>query len=289
MSNEKLHLNQLVYKGSSADLALGETARAYHKGCSNDRETATITRTPPGWVMHCFKCGSRGFDYARVAPLPGKTRTPTPTGIRLSPHQLFPMNPADARILASYGMVWATSKDPRFVPLYDEREERLCFPLACVDKGRTDPASSALVVGWVGKGIDRKPKWLLSDNSTHKPEDRAYFYHSGNVAGPCKTIVLTEDPISALKIAYASRHTAGVAMLGLSMPPGMLEFICNGRPDVQYIVWPDGDMPGIDRGTKIYQQIKFIRPSTKLTYVMGKDPKDLSLIEIGEELARVCA
>jgi hypothetical protein len=56
--------------------------------------------------------------------------------------------------------------------------------------------------------------------------------------------------------------------------------------DNPVILWVDGDGPGISRGVKLRDQLKFLRynKQTALTYVPGVDPKHLPPQKIREHL-----
>lgn len=266
----------------------GETKRGAHKGCSTDRTTATVHRTPAGWVLHCFKCGASGFDHARVAHLKGD-RSPVLTkgipGGGLHPIPLTAVPDAVA-LLAKYGIDWLyDSSGIR----YDEERGRLCFPLIAFDKKAGEPAYIQNDVGWVGKSLTRMPKWYLDDTSPcgEAVLERAYAYVGPSNGKMKDLLVLTEDPISALKITKSDDRTVGVAMLGLALPAPFVEVLGNMSKDRTVVVWPDGDAPGIKRGAQIFEQLNFIRPGTKFFYELNKDPKDLTLEQLGEHLARI--
>jgi hypothetical protein len=191
-----------------------------------------------------------------------------------------------ARILTTFKMEWL--EDTGYVQ-YDMDAARLCFPLSAIDKHPGNPASFTQGIGWVGKAQHATPKWYLSDNSKYVPDERAYVYLARGTVVPADILVLTEDPISALKISLSDPRVIGMAMLGLSMPPALLELLGNFRNDLTVVVWPDGDRAGINRGTQIYSQLKFIRPNTRLEIVMDKDPKDLTMAQLGERLDRIRA
>lgn len=190
-----------------------------------------------------------------------------------------------ASLLYKYGIDWLYDSSGIG---YDDDRVRLCFPIIGIDKKEGTPAYVQNDVGWVGKSLTRTPKWYLHDSSEMTPEtDRAYVYIGPSNGRIKDLLVLTEDPISALKITKADDKAIGVAMLGLSISAPLVELLGNMDKSRRVLVWPDGDAPGIKRGMQIFQQLRFIRPSTKMTYELNKDPKDLTLVQLGERLARI--
>jgi DNA primase len=99
-----------------------------------------------------------------------------------------------------------------------------------------------------------------------------------------RAVVLVEDPISALKISTADESVVGIAMLGLQIPPALIEMLVAMCSGWTVAVWPDGDAPGILRGTKLYEQLKFIIPDAFFAIAPGQDPKDLSLSDLRKYL-----
>lgn len=267
----------------------GETKRGAHKGCSTDRTSATVTRTPAGWVSHCFKCGARGFEHARVAHLKddrvaATTTTALRNGDGLKPLPLLDVSNA-VDLLQKYGIDWLYDSSGIG---YDDARGRLCFPIVAIDKMAGFPAYVTNSVGWVGKSLTRTPKWYLHDaNECASDIERAYIYIGPSNGKLKDLLVLTEDPISALKITKSDDRAVGVAMLGLSISAPFVELLGNMDKSRRILVWPDGDAPGIKRGMQIFQQLRFIRPGTKMAYELNKDPKDLTLGQLGERLARI--
>lgn len=279
----KLYLPDLVGINPN-DMPIGSTARVYHQHCNTTHKDATITRTPPGWVMHCFKCGLSGFHYARVAP---KSASTAPMKLHTRNYDVKAVrldirNDWHLRALDSLGLLsWY---HPGIEYYIDEDHGRLFFQLSSISH---DELGELVIAphGWVGKAYTTaKPKWLVVEKEGPMPIEYGLIYLAHSKAGGARCVVVVEDPISALKIREAHTDVAAIAMLGLQLPPTVLEYVVKIKDGVDVVLWPDGDAPGIERGSKLYGQLKFLRPSTKFTMVRDKDPKDLTMDEIRRHL-----
>lgn len=271
------------------DIALAVPARVTHRGCS-DKANATITRTPLGWLMHCFKCDQRGFKYARVGKLPGGTTYVRPTGATL-PADLYTWkkgNETDMRRFMDYGI---DDKDVRTCPLaWSASMNRLMFPLYRIE---TDDVTGYYGLhtskSWAGKAHPKSSgfcmKWQVFKDVSDKAFPLVFAHGYGKGHWDEKTIVVCEDPISALKIAGTGTGFAAVSLLGLSLPQEALVYFAHKKADI--IVWSDGDPPGMKRGRGIYDQIKFLKPNTYFHYVKGMDPKDLTKEQIKAHIASI--
>lgn len=269
------------------DMAIGVTERVYHVGCTHKRD-ATIQRTPPGWVMHCFKCGDSGFHHARVAP---KSIASIPTRLSkramLVPPKLDPIDlgkKEHAEALQKLGMLHWYSSDMGV--RIDTSAKRVYFPISrTYRKVEEDDRIVVESAGWSGKTYDgAKPKWYVVEDD-EDVRDAALLSIAKRPGGMIpRAVVLVEDPISALKITYADESVLGVAMLGLQIPPALLEMLVDLCGAWTIVVWPDGDAPGVLRGTKLYEQVKFIIPDAFFIIAPGEDPKDLSLPDLKEYL-----
>lgn len=266
------------------DMGLGDTERVYHVGCTTKRD-ATIHRIAPGWVLHCFKCGESGFHHARVSPtsiasiptrvVKGKGYAPTVVKVDLAA-----AGHADA--LYKLGILPWFSYD--YDLKIDTKDQRVYFPVSRTYRTETGD----IVVeraGMAGKTYqDAKPKWYVVEDQHVRDAALISIAQRAGTGMIPRAVVLTEDPISALKISAADDSVVGVAMLGLQIPPALIEMLVHMCSGWTVAVWPDGDAPGVLRGTKLYEQLKFIIPDAFFIVAPGQDPKDLSLAELREYL-----
>lgn len=264
------------------DIPLTSPTRVTHRGCS-EKQNATVTRTPVGWVMHCFKCGEKGFQQARVAKLPG-TMTPTMTGTKGA------NKPADMRIATptDYTPFGVNDYDLRSRELYySDGAHRLMFKLSALEQKEKGWAVRATTsyAGKIDKKVVGQTKWIIYQDRPDTSKPLVFCHGFGTEASDRVALVLCEDPISALKIAGRGTNHIAIALLGLRIPQELLVY--SATQELPVIVWPDGDPPGIRRGRMIYDQVKFLKGDTYFTYVKGKDPKDLTNEEIREHLASI--
>lgn len=277
-------------EGGLEDIPLSTPTRVTHRGCS-DKANATVTRTPLGWLMHCFKCDERGFKYARVGKLPGSmVYAPTTTNVNPPSDILFRTsgNPEWNTRLVEYGI---NPTDLRTTTLgWSVGTHRLMFPL-----GKVMPADGEYKMfsskSFAGKLHPKEvvvggTKWIVYKHGEDKDSPLVFCHGFGSGVWDKRTIVLCEDPISALKIGGNGLGFGAIAVLGLSLPQELLVYLAAKEvPDL--IVWSDGDAPGMKRGRGIYDQLKFLKRNTYFTYVKGKDPKDLTIDQIRDHIASV--
>lgn len=297
----RLRLTDFENAANLREIPLSTPTRAIHRGCSTDA-AATVTRTPVGWMMHCFRCDERGFEYARVASLPNKraltmTAEAGMAGAQLPNDTLWTeadwtteCNEEWASRFAAYGIDpmdlrrrtfgWSAGTSRLFFPLSKVTHNKATDKYSLSGGKNTDDACAA------GKrhpnvSAAKDAKWIVYQ--PHGCKEPLVFGHGfKSHVWDGKTIVLCEDPISALKIGGRTGFAA-LALLGLSIPQELLVFLSTRKQDV--VVWTDGDAPGMRRGRKIYDQIKFLKPNTYFTYVEGKDPKHLNHEQIKEHIA----
>lgn len=260
--------------------------RATHLGCGTDK-AATVTRTPVGWVMHCFRCGDKGFEYARVARAGGvaevglKSSDKFPTDLTYMAASI----PEHMERLLSYGI----TKHPAVSTFWSEEKQRLMFPLFTVDgqaiaaghsyAGKINP--KATIAGL-------RSKWMVYRHPLDR--DNALCFAPvayGGTPMPTQTVFLVEDCISAVQIANMGTKLYPIAMLGLSIPKELLLFLST-LPN-RVVVWADGDPAGMLRGRKVWEQLAFLRGDriNNFKFIIGRDPKDLDHKEMEAYLASV--
>lgn len=302
----RINTSDIVEEMSLLDMHPMDSIRVEHKGCG--KGNASVTRTPAGWLMHCFKCGGKGFRVAKyandsysVAPLSGGSLPYKGMADRVEADY----DPAMVADLYSLKLHLYEAEKYRLTVSRDSVDRRVWFPIHIIERN-TDGTSSVLRDAGVCAGkltkrssVGKGKKWdLCIPPSLGTQEERAFIYAPFHWSYPVvrpdsiSCLVLVEDPISALKINEAGLADRGIAcfpiaMLGLSMPALMLEVVANYNNSV--VLWTDGDAAGMLRGRKLHEQLSFLRQDkpTFYTFVPNKDPKDLSGSEIGEYLGTI--
>lgn len=281
----KLYLKDLSGYERLPDLSNGETLRTDHQGCGD--KCATVLRTPVGWVAHCFKCGGKGFEHSRVAAIRKEPEvTKAASGpILAAMNEIDPSIPAHATALRQLGMLgWIDKISLARLRIGDGR---IHFPLHSIY--RNEEHIHYADSGWAGKLIQSAggsvPKWRIVTVPS-VVESTTVFRHA--ISPIVETIVVVEDAISALKIGQLVPNTMGIAMLGLSIGPLLLEYLCALPNGVLVVVWPDGDSKGVERGTALFKQLQFLRPeNTEFNVAPGLDPKHLPPDFLRSEIARL--
>lgn len=297
----RLTLFDFVESHQLPEMQVGESMRVEHIGCG--RKNASVTRTPVGWLMHCFKCGDRGLKVATHANANYNVRIPADRGLRAPPPPemiSIDTNAYDASLnslgLYKYqGMKYGIEASvgpgiPRvWFPLHSLTRDIDGYMHATMDGYKAGKASDSTTAG-VQKWYIQEPRTL----PTHPSGELVYtpLMHkvSTTTVPSHKDLLLVEDPISALKIQEALDEQYGkpiplvVAMLGLHVGPILLEIA--GKIGGRVVLWADGDPPGMYRGRKLVEQLKFLRQDkpTTLHFITGKDPKHLAPKVLRREL-----
>lgn len=129
---------------------------------------------------------------------------------------------------------------------------------------------------WHKRTIDKKCSFIGQKDPT-KP---CLFYLEGSAnAG---TVVLVEDPISALKVSQAANHQV-CALFGTHLSTVNKCWVAMNFYKV--ILWLDADKPGKIASLKIARQLRDIFPDIKVIY--HQEPKLCSEDEISEQLKRL--
>ena len=272
------------------DMGIGESKRVEHMGCG--KGNAVCTRTPVGHLLHCFKCGGKGLVVARVAEF--RERVGHASSRARTEWNVYPLDllkAEDCSFLLEYKIPTYIAESHRLMRARDGGGDwRLCFPtdVISVAAGGHIKLEAGGMACKLKPGTDKAVtrKWLIVPPDT-MPLDGSQLYIPVKRAWPTvdfDMVVLVEDPISALKISYACPSVYVIAMLGLSIGPALLQHM--GNTDLPVVVWADGDPPGMLRGRKLTDQLKFIR-GTKATYFHYEkdlDPKDLTSAEMEDRI-----
>lgn len=164
---------------------------------------------------------------------------------------------------------WLFSKGliPEMVPnlRWSDKARRMIFP---VSSGMS-----------LGRGLSplQNPKWIQYNG-------KSSFAYVAPLKQNIRGIVLTEDLLSAYKVAYVSNHfgTGDIvvcAMLGTRLDSKLKLFMAqNGWP---VLLMLDGDKAGYDGVKRVRRELKAFLGLRVQDYIVdGNDPKDLSSIEI---------
>ena len=143
--------------------------------------------------------------------------------------------------------------------------------------------ANRLLLLWNGRALGRalspnqQPKWLMFGEWASQP--RAWMTQDSGTSG---TLVITEDALSAHKIAYAmSMHPMGVlATLGTSVTQRTLMLILS-LGIKRLLCAYDGDAAGDAGASAVRQRIRpFGIEYRRVMIPQGLDPKDLTMNEI---------
>lgn len=300
------------------NLGIGETVRVPHAGCRSGPTSAGITRTPAGWLMHCFKCGAKGLHVARVATAPKEYVHKNAALLHSDDvkHMLEPIR-HDPSKYSELNRCWGIQPhDLSDHRLYLEEKAgrrsitgtpRLWFPLHSIGVSRkkglypgdirfaeggyagklSSDAASKVGTAYTKWYVVPPPPVKISEWYADGDYDLLYLPYNPKHK-PSTPLVLVEDPISALRISNITNQVTAISLLGLSLGRSMLTWM--GTYNGPIIVWPDGDSAGKLRGHGIHNQLSFIRGDkyTGIYYVNDHDPKDLTPIELGETIDRLC-
>lgn len=242
-------------------ISTGTHKRFTHTDCSSSLNGSAYL-SGGGVAFKCHKCGDTGWYsggigslYPSAGAVPGAVVGATGTRRirridgRLAEH-------AAARVfLASYGIPISHTR----VACVEGTNE-----LVVVSRDIEDRFNGYNYRNFAGHG----PKWI---NEYSKAHIRWNFFNF--VPHPVDTIVVVEDPISALKISTLHMRLDSVALLGLNLSTGML-----GELSSRYkyaIVWTDSDWAGETRGALIRDALASTIKACRLSGIEGvKDPKD---------------
>lgn len=289
----KMRLEEVVEHSNCLLMQVGDSLRVEHVGCG--KGNASVTRTPVGWLMHCFKCDARGLRVATHANPAYNASSSPAMPISVSKLEQEPAgSPDHEKHLNRLGLHGYEATAYGLVVTLKTMMPRVWFPLQSIVVDKDDGKTRIVYNDWMaGKATATGGrKWDIVGGK-HEKGELVYIprlAYLDMLKAPPNSIVLVEDPISALKINEALPNHTGIvpiSMLGLHIGPLLLESLGNFNGPV--ILWADGDPPGIHRGKKLVEQLRFIRGDRPnlFHFLPTSDPKDLTPKEIGRELDRL--
>lgn len=237
--------------------------------CCGPDKAAVIFNKPESWEMYCHRCKSspreRKEFVRQMQREPERPVQPAPADI---------INIADAResvrqqayaFLASKGIMPDMVEDLQ----WSDTAQRLVFPV-----------SSGLYLGrammtW------QNPKWIQYGG-------KSSFAYIAPRKQPVQGIVLTEDFLSAKKVAHAANHFSSgdilcVALLGTRLDSRLKLMIAeNNWPTLLMLDGDDAGYAGVKRIRRELRAFSGLRVGDFA--VQGYDPKDLQISQILEAL-----
>lgn len=250
-------------------LADGETVRAICPKCgggSDNERTFSVTRTGPGklgFFCHRATCGYRGVVGASVLGGPARVAD-KPSRWYTGPYR----RPTEDEA-AWFSQRFGIQLDERV----DARSGRIMYRLMSHD-GRT--------WGYVGRSYDgTKPKALTywRDNTT--PDQLAWCRPS--YYRDTKSVVLTEDIVSAKKIRYLGLDAA--SLLGTHLSDAKMSELL--ALNVPVFLALDPDRAGQIATARIVRELSPLLDVSVVT--LEADPKDMTFDKLGDALVRAKA
>ncbi|UNA01146.1 putative DNA primase [Erwinia phage Loshitsa2] len=247
-------------------LPVGGSARI--RCCGRDK-AAVIYNKEASWEMYCNRCKQPQFERKQfVQQIKHVVERP----VQPAPADLIRIGDASAEVQnAAYSLLATKGIMPDMVEdvLWSNASRRMVFPI-----------SSSLYLGRAMTPAQH-PKWVQYNG-------KSSFGYIAPLNQPVQGIVLTEDLLSAKKVAHASnRFGSGnivvVALLGTRLDQKLKLLIAQNNWPVLLML--DGDTAGYDGIKRIRRELKafsglrvgeFTRP--------GDDPKDLEIATILEAL-----
>lgn len=253
------NLTEEVVKELSPD----EQVRFVHSGCSTSANGSAY-RTSSGVSLVCFKCGNKGFHFLGVPSLWASSGAVPVAKAKLSgPLRTIgnPLSVMARAFLFGYGI--RPDDVNQFVAV--DTNDNLVFLCENFDRA---------INGYAVRNIGGSPKWINVFDGD-KPKYGVFWNRKAKIT---KCVVLAEDPVSALKIHYATGYPA-ICLLGLNMSKELWATI--GVAFDSAIVWTDNDWSGITRGALIRDSLNAVIPTVMVNGIEGcKDPKDHDCEEI---------
>ncbi len=258
-------------KSDLEELPDGQSKRFTHVDCSDSRNGAAY-RSGGGVTLKCFKCGASGYVFLGIPSLyasAGSAPRTVATIPTFTPRYIQDTNPDHAKArtyLGSYGMTARTRQC--FV---DEETGNLA--LKSYDYDGTN--------GWCIRQFDptASSKWM----NFYEKAPRIFVVNEGKSTD---SVVIVEDPISALKVWQYTRITT-IALLGLNLDSDVLGLIAERHKAA--VVWTDQDWSGLTRGALIRDGLQACMPAVMVAGVAKlKDPKDHSPSQILHVVERAC-
>lgn len=258
-----MHLPAREWLAQAQRLPVGGSAKVRH--LNEATKAMTVANLPDRWIAKCYRCNRGGVVLKQHATLS-----------KQQPQERFMPWPEDAKPLVEwpmhvqehlYAFMLSKGYDHQTmgwdVPLwYSEKQGRLLF-------GTKE--------GWLGRATGgQMPKW--SGYGFPAPTYGATVNDQ-----PARTVVLTEDLLSALKVRWAVRGelpaTTAHAVLGTHLSDRhALELV---RLQANVLIFLDGDAGGAKGNPRILRRVRGLGLHSQVKICpTGKDPKDLTKQEI---------
>lgn len=243
-------------------LPIGGSARI--RCCGRDK-AAVIYNKEASWEMYCNRCKQPQFERKQfVQQIKHVVERP----VQAAPADLIRIGDASAEVQSlAYSMLATKGIMPDMVEdvLWSNTSKRLVFPI-----------SSSLFLGRAMTPAQH-PKWVQYGG-------KSSFGYIAPVKQPVQGIVLTEDLLSAKKVAHASNKFGSgdivvVTLLGTRLDQKLKLLIAQNN-------WPtllmlDGDTAGYDGIKRIRRELKAFTGLNVGEFTQaGDDPKDMDIATI---------
>lgn len=245
-------------------LPVGGSARI--RCCGRDK-AAVIYNKEASWEMYCNRCKQPQFERKQyVQQIKHVVERP----VQPAPADLIPIKDASQHVQSlAYALLAHKGIMPDMVEdmLWSERSKRLVFPV-----------SSTL---YLGRAITpaQHPKWIQYNG-------KSSFGYIAPTKPPIQGIVLTEDLLSAKKVAHAvnrfgSADIVCVALFGTRLDSRLKLLIAENKWPVLLML--DGDDAGWSGIKRIRRELRAFSGLRVQDYtVPGLDPKDMTISTILE-------
>lgn len=242
-------------------IPIGSNERFAHRGDRTMRPNLLIRNEPDKWSAWCMSCkvgGTVAKTHVRMdTPAPAKSAD---LSLPRDMTKIISLDGATQFAVASF--LARKNMDLLLLPpaWYSPERKRILL-----DTGQ----------GWLGRDVTEKSdqKWL-----TYNRTQYLGAAHPG-------TIVVVEDPFSYYKVLWALQDLPEygvVCALGTQVKDSLALKLLHSH---MILVMFDGDGPGRDGAAKAVVQMRGLGvKSAALTAPLGKDPKDMTALQIREHL-----
>lgn len=246
-------------------LPVGQARRIQHR--FEHRQNMVVRNVQEGWACYCHACGEGGFvpkEFVKVQPQENEPHQ------QLIPADILPLEQLEQ------GQRWRVHSF-----LAQKGMDSVHFGGAVL---RYSPSKDRLLVGlrgpdgdaWLGRAVgNQQPKWVAYSTPTVGYPEYAWPGVWG--AGP---VVITEDPLSAIKVHWAMPGRSVLTSLGTKLPNKLVTALLERGDDV--LIWYDGDHAGRAGAEKGAKRLRGLGLNVQWCTVADKDPKDLTAEQIRE-------
>lgn len=229
--------------------------RTYNLSCKFCPSSDAVTHYPDDWYK-CYSCNKWWpGEKAAITNIINFTRNVKPTEF---PKDFTLKIPEEFRIWWRQYQI-EDSLIEKHSWGWSEERQRIIIPVSFYDKKKND-----LIEYWIERAVYpwQLPKYMC-------PKARKYNPFIANHTVNSHSLVLVEDPLSALKIAKAGYNCWAILGIGNDK---LLPFITE-RPEITKIVlWLDGDKAGRDGAKKLYSRLSSFIDCNII--IALNDPKD---------------